>query len=386
MSHPLDADSLMSAAQDSTGLIDWGGDVFREPLDVLSLDLIAHANLNALGVERARRRLVDNLKGRLLLAEDRKRFPAIADEAIVKPIFVAGLPRAGSTFFHNLLAADPANRSPRMWEIMFPSPPPLEETYTSDPRIEACRDALDFEGFLSPAMQGIHPYGPERPEECNFLWEMSLLTVNYPAWWNVPNYAKLLYSIDMKPVYEEQKRALQHLQHRFKRDRWVLKTPAHDWWMRDLVEVFPDAGVVLCHRDPAKVLASLSNNLAVNYGLFSNVTPAGSFGMLERQSQSMRRAAQVRNERPDQFFDAHYLEVQADPLRELARCYAQFGVSFTPERAAAVEAWMAADREAHARGPRHAYSMEAFDLDYASIDQVMGGYIRDFNVRLERAA
>ncbi len=386
MSHPLDADSLMSAAQDSTGLIDWGGDVFREPLDVLSLDLIAHANLNALGVERARRRLVDNLKGRLLLAEDRKRFPAIADEAIVKPIFVAGLPRAGSTFFHNLLAADPANRSPRMWEIMFPSPPPQEETYTSDPRIDACRDALDFEGFLSPAMQGIHPYGPQRPEECNFLWEMSLLTVNYPAWWNVPNYAKLLYSIDMKPVYQEQKRALQHLQHRFKRDRWVLKTPAHDWWMRDLVEVFPDAGVVLCHRDPAKVLASLSNNLAVNYGLFSNVTPAGSFGMLERQSQSMRRAAQVRDERPDQFFDAHYLEVQADPLKELARCYAQFGVSFTPARAAAVEAWMAADREAHARGPRHAYSMEAFDLDYASIDHVMGGYIRDFNVRLERAA
>ena len=128
MSHPLDADRLMSAAQDATGLIDWGGDVFREPLYVLSLDLIAHANLNALGVERARRRLVDNLKGRLLLAQDRKRFPGVEDEAIVKPIFVAGLPRAGSTFFHNLLAADPANRSPRMWEIMFPSPPTREAT------------------------------------------------------------------------------------------------------------------------------------------------------------------------------------------------------------------------------------------------------------------
>jgi hypothetical protein len=273
-----------------------------------------------------------------------------------------------------------------MWEIMFPSPPPREATYASDPRIEACRAALDFEGFLSPAMQGIHPYGAERPEECNFLWEMSLLTVNYPAWWNVPNYARLLYSIDMRPVYEEQKRALQHLQHRFKRDRWVLKTPAHDWWMRDLVEVFPDAGVVLCHRDPAKVLASLSNNLAVNHGLFSDVTPAGSFGMLERQSQSMRRAAQVRDDHPDRFFDAHYLDVQADPLRELGRCYARFGVGFTPGRAAAVAAWMAADREAHARGPRHSYAMEAFDLDYASIDSVMGGYIRDFNVRLERAA
>jgi hypothetical protein len=108
--------------------------------------------------------------------------------------------------------------------------------------------------------------------------------------------------------------------------------------------------------------------------------------MLERQSQSMRRAAQVRDEHPDRFFDAHYLDVQADPLREMGRCYARFGVAFTPERAAAVLDWMAADREAHAKGPRHSYSMEAFDLDYASIDSVMGGYIRDFNVRLERAA
>ena len=386
MTHPLEAQALMTAAQDATGLSDWGGDVFREPLAVLSSDLITHADLNALGVERAKRRLVDNLKGRLMLTEDRKRFPTIADERIVKPIFVAGLPRAGSTFFHNLLAADPANRSPRMWEIMFPSPPPQEATYATDARIEDCRQALDFEGFLSPAMQGIHPYGPERPEECNFLWEMSLLTVNYPAWWNVPNYGKLLYSTDMKPVYEEQKQALQHLQHRFKRDRWVLKTPAHDWWMADLLEVFPDAGVVLCHRDPAKVLASLSNNLAVNYGLFSDTTPAGSFGMLDRQSQSMRRAADVRDAHPDQFFDAHYLKVQADPLKELRLCYDKFGVAFDETRAAAVQVWMDVDRAAHAKGPKHSYTMEAFDLDYAGIDKVMGGYNRDFDVSLERAA
>jgi len=386
MSHPLEARILMRDAQDQSGLSDWGGDLFREPLEVLSRDLIETANLNALGVQRARRRLLDNLKGRLALAEDRKRFPGIAEEAIVRPIFVAGLPRAGSTFFHNLLAADPANRSPRMWEIMFPSPPPQEATYDTDPRIAACRDALTFEGFMSPEIQGIHPFGAERPEECNFLWEMSLLTVNYAAWWTVPNYAKLLYSIDMKPVYEEQKRALQHLQYRFKRDRWVLKTPAHDWWMADLLDVFPDAGVVLCHRDPAKVLASLSNNLAVNHSLFSDHVPSGSFGMLERQSQSMARVAAVRNRCPDQFFDAHYLEVQADPLASLRSCYERFDVPFTDDRAAAVSAHMDADRVAHAKGPRHSYSMEAFDLDYAGIDRVMGGYIRDFDVRLERAA
>jgi hypothetical protein len=156
--------------------------------------------------------------------------------------------------------------------------------------------------------------------------------------------------------------------------------------MADLMDVFPDAAVVLCHRDPAKVLASLSNNLAVNYGLFSDHTPAGSFGMLDRQSQSMRRAADVRDARPDQFFDAHYLQVQADPLKELRRCYDRFGVAFDDARETAVKIWMDADRESHAKGPKHAYTMEAFDLDYAGIDRVMADYIRDFNVSLERAA
>ena len=45
MTHPLEAQAPMNAAQDATGLSEWGGDVFREPLEVLSSDLIEHANL-----------------------------------------------------------------------------------------------------------------------------------------------------------------------------------------------------------------------------------------------------------------------------------------------------------------------------------------------------
>ena len=56
MTHPLDAEDLMRAAEDATGLADWGGELFREPLEVLSHDLIVHADLNARGIERARRR------------------------------------------------------------------------------------------------------------------------------------------------------------------------------------------------------------------------------------------------------------------------------------------------------------------------------------------
>ena len=384
----LDATRLILEAEASTGLRDWGGDCWRHPFEVLIDDLNTHAELNAVGRARVDRRLRDTLNSRLLLVEDRKRYPAIADEPIIAPIFVAGLPRAGSTFFHNMLAADPANRSPMTWEIFYPSPPPEAATYDTDSRAGLCAEALDFEGFKGADIQQIHPFDARRPEECNFMWELSFLTVNYMAFWNVPNYTKLLFETDMTPVYEEERALLQHLQHRFKRDRWVLKTPAHNLWIDTLFKVFPDARVVLCHRDPAKVLASLSNNLAVNRSLFSDVVPPGSFGMLDLQAAGMAKVAAKRAEPglADRFFDAHFLDVQADPIGVLRRCYDQFGIVLPSERENRVRDWIAADRAAHAKTGTHSYEMESFGLDYALVDAKMGGYIRDFNVALERPA
>jgi hypothetical protein len=380
------ASALLRKAEEATGLTDWGGDLFRQPFAVLIDDLNSTAELHELGARRAERRLLDTLCMRLRLVADRTRFPGIAAEQIERPIFVIGLPRSGTTFFHNLLSADPANRSPATWEIMYPSPPPAEATYCTDPRIGEAEAAMAETGFMAEDLQAIHPFDASRPEECNFIWELSFLTVNYMAWWNVPNYRKLLYSTDFREVYQEHRQVLQHLQHRYRRDRWVLKTPAHMAWLEHLFAVYPDACLVQCHRDPAKIIPSLSNNLAVWRRTFSDTVPAGDFGMLELQAEGLANVARFRAQPRfrDRFFDAHYLDVQADPIAMLKRAYDTFDVGFDDEREATIRAWMRQDREAHAKGARHAYRLDDYGLDYAAIDRVMGGYIRDFNVQLER--
>lgn len=386
MTESLHASAMYRAAEQATGLSDWGSELFREPFEVLIRDLNTTAKLNTLGEQRAYRRLFDNLCMRLQLVEDRKRHPAIATEIIRQPIFVIGLPRAGTTFFHNLLAADPLSRSPLTWEIMYPSPPPEEATYATDPRIARAKAAMEFEGFMQPELQAIHPFDALRPEECNFIWELSFVTPNYSAWWEVPNYRKLIYSMDFRPVYEEEKKVLQHLQFRFKRERWVLKTPAHMAWLGQLLDVFPDACLVQCHRDPAKVLPSLANNLAVWRKTFSDVVPTGAFGMLELQAEGLRNVAAFRAQPRygKHFFDAHYLDVQADPIAVLKKAYAHFGMPLNAARETAIRHWMQSDRDSHAKGPKHAYKMDDFGLDYAQIDAVMGDYIRTFHVQLER--
>ena len=380
------ASEMMREAEAATGLSDWGGEVFRKPLEVLVGDLNTEAQLHDLGARRAHRRLSETLKQRLKLTQDRKRFPAIAEEQVEAPVIVAGLPRSGTTFFHNLLSADPDNRSPATWEIMYPSPPPQAKSYGDDPRIAAAQAALGYEGFTEPQLQAVHPFDARRPEECNFIWELSLLTVNYMAWWNAPNYAQLFYATDPVLIYEEQKKVLQHLQHRFRRRRWVLKSPAHNPWLEQFFTVFPDARVVQCHRDPAKIIASLSKNLAIWRRVFSDHVPAGAFGMLEIQAEGLAKVAKVRAQPQwrDRFFDAHYLTVQADPLGELARCYGQFGVDLSPERRSVIEAWLDRDRAGHAKGPRHTYQLDDYGLDHAAIDRALGDYIRDCGVQLER--
>ena len=313
-------------------------------------------------------------------------YPGIAAEQITKPLFVIGLPRAGTTFLHNLLSQDPNHRSPMTWEIMYPSPPPDESGYATDPRIREAEEAMEFEGFMGAELQAIHPFDARRPEECNFIWEHSLCTVNYMAWWNVPSYTNALFKRDFRWVYEEHRQVLQHLQHRLRRDRWVLKTPAHMSFLAELFAVYPDARLVVCHRDPAKVLGSLSSNLVAWRKTFSDLVPPGEFGQLERQAIGLKNVAAFRS-RPElkaRFFDAHYLDMQRDPMKVVSEIYRHFDIPLEARSESVMRSWLQQDRDSHAKGARHSYSLESYGLDVASIDAVLGEYIKEFDVQLER--
>jgi len=377
----------MRAAERATGSRDWGAPLFREPLAILTRAIRDEAHLGDLGVPRAERRLVDALSARLQLNAARSRDPGIAHEEIRHPIFVIGLPRAGTTFLHSLLSQDPAHRSPSTWEMRAPSPPPEEATYATDPRIEETDDALRFEGFLEPELQAIHPFQARRAEECNFMWEQSLLSVNFMAFWNVPSYTQYLYSTDFTPVYREHRQFLQHLQRRFRRERWLLKSPAHSAWLPQLLAVYPDACIVQCHRDPAKVLPSLSSNLAALRRLFSDQVEVSDFGMARLQADSLAVVSRVRQQPgvADRFIDAHYLDVQAEPLAVVRRIYAHFKLPFTAAAEAAMTAWLAEDHESHSKGARHSYSLEQYRIDLAELDAAMGPYIRQYGIQLERS-
>jgi len=89
---------------------------------------------------------------------------------ISKPIFIVGLPRTGTTFLQRLLSLDPANTSPKTWELMDPVPR-LKEDLEKDAkkRIKFCQTNIDMLLSLIPHFEDVHEMGSEIAEECTVL-------------------------------------------------------------------------------------------------------------------------------------------------------------------------------------------------------------------------
>jgi hypothetical protein len=111
---PFDVEALCAKARRTTGLEDFGARPIEPALSVLADSLEREAALHQIGRFLMRTHLLDLLKTRLRLVDAWKRQAQdeVESSPIARPIFITGMPRSGSTFLHELLAADPALRAP----------------------------------------------------------------------------------------------------------------------------------------------------------------------------------------------------------------------------------------------------------------------------------
>src|ERR1700746_4038746 len=82
------------------------------------------------------------------------RFWGLEGSLIQRPIFITGMPRSGSTFLHELLAEEPENRAPRVWEVMFPISKSPKKV---DPRVRKAEASLWWFRRLAPGADSVYP-------------------------------------------------------------------------------------------------------------------------------------------------------------------------------------------------------------------------------------
>ena len=185
----MDADAFVVEARATTGLDDFGGDSYREGLDLLVASITSDAQLSEVGELAVSAQITSNLVNRLRIVDWVRTHPEIADAPVDRPRFVLGLPRTGTTLLSYLLDCDPATRSLLRWEAMDPIPPPAPATFTTDPRIAAAEESSAMLDLLNPGFKAIHYEPADGPTECVTLFAQDFKSLLWETVVNVPAYA-----------------------------------------------------------------------------------------------------------------------------------------------------------------------------------------------------
>jgi Sulfotransferase family len=325
-----EAAAIIAQAEESVGIADSDRAV-RVNLERLINSLERSGGLSPEGVERTRRQFTNDTVNRLAGLKWIHEYPEIADEPISAPVFLMGLPRSGTTYLQYLFDRDPRFRLIRTWESTAPSPPPgFDHESALKRRAEWAqrhrREHPTFEGF-----EALHLYDEDGSDECHAFLEQSFGAAGLQNLFRVPDYFDYIVDeLDLLETYRIHKRQLQLLQWRSPPLSWALKYPNHVIAMDEILEVYPDARLVMTHRDPIQTLASISKMTFNLRGLRtgSSVDPAqvGS-DMVHFVGRHIDRIMDFdRGKHGARVIHVDYYALVADPVAALRKIFAGLGI------------------------------------------------------------
>jgi hypothetical protein len=377
----LVAADVVAEACERTGLDDFGPADFLEGLAVLCESVNDEAQLNELGELAVRDTVVNSLANRLRVFDWIRRHPEVAHERIEAPIVVIGMFRAGTTFLSQLLDQDPRNRALLRWEASDSAPPPSYANFRSGPRVDAARLANDMLEDLNPHMKAIHHEDADGPTECIAVMSQDFKSLSWEAIANVPSYSRWLLATDQRSAYEYHRATLQVLQSGGVRGQWTLKSPHHAIALDALTAVYPDVRLVLLHRDPVVLCASVCSLISTLSGTFTDADHTAYVAehwtaMLE---ESVKRIDAFRAAHPEHpIVDVQYADLVRDPLRTVDDLYAACGEELDSDARDPI----AASVHAHPKGKfgTHGYDLAEFGLDADELAARFAGYVDRYDV------
>jgi Sulfotransferase family len=381
----LDPDAVVAAAIERAGSSDLGSDSYREALEQYCASLDEEARLSTFGRMVVREMIVSSLATRIELRSWTKAHPTAADEKIVRPWIIIGLPRTGTSLLSQLLALDPMARAPLQWESRSPVPPATLASAAEDPRIAECAKGLDQLVKLNPAIQAMHPFGAMLAEECVPFFMLDLRTLGLETQGRVPSYGAWLQTCDMTSAYAQHRMALQALQVGQPTENWVLKTPNHLWALETLLEFYPDARLIWTHRDPGPVVTSVASlNTTMQRGFSDHVDHVAVGRDWKQKVKHAVDLGMAHDDRAESDWCVHvgYAEMMRDPLAAIRRIYSHFGDEPSSLHERRVEAWLD-DRHQSVHG-RHAYDPADFGWSYDTLAEEFSDYRSRFEIEPEK--
>jgi Sulfotransferase family len=293
------------------------------------------------------------------------------------------LPRTGTTLAINLLAADPARRCFLRWEAFATVPPAAKGELRSDPRYHAEQARLDMSLKYVPHISAMHHEDADSSCECQFAMSPTFCSQVYDSQYHIPSYSDWFLNTDYRPAFRYHKRLMQLLQQN-NTGRWTFKNPWHPLYLDALTDVYPDAQLVMTHRDPADVVASACSLVYAVRKLYSDdVDPKAVAAvslktfdaMIERVSayEAKHGAGSIRH--------VQYKELTADPIGEMRKLYAKFDEPLSDAAVTAMQAML--DANPQGKHGKHDYALEDYGLTRDGVYSHFADYIDRFGIAVK---
>ncbi len=377
-------DAVLAAAVERTGLADFGPNDFHERLAVWMQAADEDTGLAISGRQQVWDQAVLYAANRLQLEDLIRRQPEILDIKIDRPIMIAGLPRSGTTHLVNMLAADPRLRSSQLWEMCFPFPLPGEKPgpIEQSPRFEMTKEMWKNNNVVLPHMAAIHEMHPDHVHENIEFQGMDFSSYQLEWRARVPRWSHYYFAHDQTPHYAYEKKMMQALTWMRGPNRWLTKAPPNMENLIPLHTVFPDATIVITHRDPVAVIRSSLTLLAYwdRIRRDEQDLPGLARHWLWRIEMMLKACVRDHDALPQhQVVDVIFPRYMADQEGVVEAIYKAASLDLIPEARDRIKAYIAANR----RGRHGAvqYDLSKFGVTVEEIHERFAFYYEKFPVR-----
>jgi len=379
--NPFNANELLLAAQEQTGLSDFGPDDFREGYTRFIASINAQREISDAHRQKFRERVLRLLVNRLWFAKDLEEHPEISSEEINSPVIIVSLPRTGSTKLHRMLSASGDFQSLQMWRAhMFSRIPELEDGGKAR-RIEETREYEKWMYEVSPESITGHPMFTEEAEEDQLLSEATFRDFYCSNVFNVPDYAQWLVQADPQPRSSYFRQQIQYLQWQQRcGSPWLLKSPLHLGGEADLMRIFKNPRFIFTHRDPVKCMPSIANPVRYMRKMYSDLDTASELGpsLTGLFSHKALEHMKWRDSHPDvQVLDLSMREITQDGIATAQKVYDFLGMPLSSTAKAEIQGWE--QRNPIEKHGRNVYTAEGVGTTDDVIRQAFAPYMERFS-------
>jgi Sulfotransferase family len=233
-----------------------------------------------------------------------------------------------------------------LWESMEPVPKPGEERWEeadTNPRYKRCIDTWQILTVILKYWSAMHEMEPDHVHE-----EVELQCIDFSSYmmeWQarVPRWQQYYFDHDQTPHYQYAKKVIQAMTWFKGPNRWVMKSPPMMECLPSVFAAYPDATVVMTHRDPVAVIQSAVTMMAYWDRIRRSEHDMGALAdqWIYRIEQLLLRCVRDRDQvANEKVIDVMFHEYMADQMGTVRRALKQADLAMTPEAEKAFLAYL----------------------------------------------